>query len=432
MLTVPTTALQQQQQVVPVLERDVYRPHEIEHNKRVVNIHHEAPQVSGTHTNQPISAREWEGQGHSVSGTTATTSSGLTGRRGRSGSNSSSSSDEERYETVEGVRRKKGLGEKLKEKVGLDKKDGHGDPKDAAFNNNQSGTTGYGQSTSTTGYNQGSSTNYNQGSSTTGYNQGSSLSHGTGGVGSSNTEYGADGQRKKGLGEKAKEVVGLDPKDGRDPKDFGYNSNNQSGTGYNQSSSTTGYNQGSSTTGYNQGGSTTGYNQGSSSSYGTGTSNSNTEYGADGQRKKGLAEKAKETVGLDPKDGHGDPKDIGYNNNQSTYNQGSSTTGTGAGYSTGASGGTGSSAYGQQGVGNTGYNQSSSTTGTGLGSSGVGSTGAGYNSGATTGASSGLAVEDDSTETHRKKGFGEKIKEKLGLDPKDGRDPKDGDFNTRG
>jgi hypothetical protein len=43
------------------------------------------------------------------------------------------------------------------------------------------------------------------------------------------TQYGADGQRKKGLGEKAKEVVGLDPKDGRDPKDIGYN----------QSSSTT-------------------------------------------------------------------------------------------------------------------------------------------------------------------------------------------------
>jgi hypothetical protein len=45
----------------------------------------------------------------------------------------------------------------------------------------------------------------------------------------SGTQYGADGQRKKGLGEKAKEAVGLDPKDGRDPKDIGYN----------QSSSTT-------------------------------------------------------------------------------------------------------------------------------------------------------------------------------------------------
>jgi hypothetical protein len=44
------------------------------------------------------------------------------------------------------------------------------------------------------------------------------------GLGSSGatSEYGADGQRKKGLGEKAKEAVGLDPKDGRDPKDIGY------------------------------------------------------------------------------------------------------------------------------------------------------------------------------------------------------------------
>jgi hypothetical protein len=395
---------QQQQQVVPVLERDVYRPHEIEHNKRVVNIHHEAPQLSGTHTNQPISVREWEGQGHSVSGTSATTSSGLTGRRERSGSNSSSS-DEERYETVDGVRRKKGLGEKLKEKVGLDKKDGHGDPKDAAFNNNQSGTTGYGQSSSTTGYSQGSSTNYNQGGSTTGYNQGSSSSY-VAGTGSSNTEYGADGQRKKGLGEKAKEVVGLDPKDGRDPKDIGYNNNNQSTTGYNQSSSTTGY------------------NQGSSSSYGAGTGSSNTEYGADGQRKKGLGEKAKEVVGLDPKDGR-DPKDIGYNNNSSTYNQSAPV----------ASSGSGATSYGQGSSSSTGYGQQQQAGyGGGQGVTGGYNSGAteyGNTSGSTTGASSGLAVENDSTETHRKKGFGEKIKEKLGLDPKDGRDPKDGDFNTR-
>jgi hypothetical protein len=114
----------------------------------------------------------------------------------------------------------------------------------------------------------------------------SSSNYGTSG---STSEYGADGQRKKGLGEKAKETVGLDPKDGRDPKDIGYN----------QSSSTTGY------------------NQGSSSSYGT--TGSTTEYGADGQRKKGLGEKAKEAVGLDPKDGR-DPKDVGYNQSSSSYN----------------------------------------------------------------------------------------------------------------
>jgi hypothetical protein len=326
-------------QVVPVLERDIYRPHEIEHTKRVVNIHHEAPEIIGTKVAKPISVSEWESQsgGYSLRSATATTSSGLTGRRERSGSSSSSSSDEERYETVDGVRRKKGLGEKLMEKVGLDKKDGHGDPKDAAFNNNQSGTTGYGQSSSTTG------TSSSYGSSTSG------------------TQYGADGQRKKGLAEKAKETVGLDPKDGRDPKDIGYN----------QSSSTTGY------------------NQGSSSSYGTTSGvGSTSEYGADGQRKKGLAEKAKETVGLDPKDGR-DPKDIGYNNNnQST----------------------------------TGYNQSSSTTGTGLG--GVGSSGVGSSSSSgVNSTSTGTGYDADS---QRKKGFGEKVKEAVGLDPKDpAKDPKD-------
>jgi hypothetical protein len=44
------------------------------------------------------------------------------------------------------------------------------------------------------------------------------------GSSASTSEYGVDGQRKKGLGEKAKEAVGLDPKDGRDPKDIGSSS----------------------------------------------------------------------------------------------------------------------------------------------------------------------------------------------------------------
>jgi hypothetical protein len=297
---------------VPVLERDIYRPHEIEHNKRVVNIHHEAPELADTRVEQPISVSEWERKsGHSIRSATATTgsSSGLTGRRERSGSSSSSSSsdNEERYETVNGVRRKKGLGEKLKEKIGLDKKDGHGDPKDAAFNNNQS--------SSTTGYNQDSSksgTGYGTGSSTTGtgYNQGSSSSYGTTGT----SEYGADGQRKKGLGEKAKETVGLDPKDGRDPKDIGYNSNSST---YNQSAPTA--SSGSGATGYNtnnQSSTGTGYNQGSSSSYGTtgtGTSSSSDSYGTETHRKKGFGEKVKEAVGLDPKDPAQDPKDGGFN-----------------------------------------------------------------------------------------------------------------------
>jgi hypothetical protein len=55
-------------------------------------------------------------------------------------------------------------------------------------------------------------------SGSSGYNQSSSTATG------STSEYGVDGQRKKGLGEKAKEAVGLDPKDGRDPKDIGNNS----------------------------------------------------------------------------------------------------------------------------------------------------------------------------------------------------------------
>jgi hypothetical protein len=342
---------------VPVLERDIYRPHEIEHTKRVVNIHHEAPEIIGTKVAKPISVSEWESQsGHSIRSATATTgsSSGLTGRKGRSGSSSSSSSDdEERYETVDGVRRKKGLGEKLKEKVGLDKKDGHGDPKDAAFNNNQTTCTGFGT--------------------------GSCSSYGSSATGSS-SQYGADGQRHKGIGEKAEKTVGLDPKDGRDPKDIGYGNNSNNNQSTSTSGTGTGYNTAS---GLNTNQSSSiGYNQGSSSSYGT--TGTGTEYGVDGQRKKGLGEKAKEAVGLDPKDGR-DPKDIGYNNN----NNQSSTTG---------------------------YNTGSSSTSTGLGSSsGVGSSG--VNS---TSTGSGFA------DSQRKKGFGEKVKEVVGLDPKDpARDPKD-------
>jgi hypothetical protein len=59
---------------------------------------------------------------------------------------------------------------------------------------------------------------------------GTSSTSGTTGssYGTDSTQYGADGQRKKGLGEKAKEAVGLD-NNGRDLKDIGYN----------QSSSTT-------------------------------------------------------------------------------------------------------------------------------------------------------------------------------------------------
>jgi hypothetical protein len=329
----------------------------------------------------------------------------------------------EAYHGAEGER-KKGLGEKAKEAVGLDPKDGR-DPKDQ----------GYEQ-----GYNQ-SSTGYNAGTSSYGQSGGlqqQQRRERTGSSSSSSDEEsraarGSEGRtnhRKKGLGEKLKETVGMDPKDGRDPKDIGYGNTNQSGTGYNQ---------GGSTTGYNQGSSTTGYDQGSSSSYGTSTGTSGTQYGADGQRHKGLGEKAKEAVGLDPKDGR-DPKDIGYNQSSSTtgYNQGSSTAGTG--YNTSASGGYGdqsgttgyeqtSTGHGQQGVGSAGYTGQqqgvgSGTTGYEQASSygqqqqgGYGG-GQGVTRGDTYRQDEGLAVGDDERDTHQKKGMKEKIKEKLGLEPK--------------
>lgn len=114
-----------------MLERDIYRPHEIEHTKRVVKIHHEAPELSGTRVNKPISVSEWESKSGSSLRTTGATTE--TSTRTRRGSSSSSSNSDEEVE-VDGVktRRKKGLGEKLKEKVGLDPKDGR-DPKDAGY-----------------------------------------------------------------------------------------------------------------------------------------------------------------------------------------------------------------------------------------------------------------------------------------------------------
>jgi hypothetical protein len=115
-----------------VLERDIYRPHEIEHTKRVVEIHHEAPETIGTKIAAPISVSEWESKSGSslrTTGVSSGTDTGVTGRR-----DSSSSSSDEEIE-VNGVkpRRKKGFGEKLKEAVGLDPKDNQGDLKDTGF-----------------------------------------------------------------------------------------------------------------------------------------------------------------------------------------------------------------------------------------------------------------------------------------------------------
>lgn len=50
------------EQVVPVVERDVYRPHEIEHFRREVHIFHEAPKLVKTEVAKAITLEEWESQ----------------------------------------------------------------------------------------------------------------------------------------------------------------------------------------------------------------------------------------------------------------------------------------------------------------------------------------------------------------------------------
>jgi len=47
-------------QVVPVIQKDIYRPHEIEHVKHEVHVHHDRPQVAGTTVAKPISINEYE------------------------------------------------------------------------------------------------------------------------------------------------------------------------------------------------------------------------------------------------------------------------------------------------------------------------------------------------------------------------------------
>jgi hypothetical protein len=116
-----------------VLERDIYRPHEIEHTKRVVEIHHEAPEIIGSKVAAPISVSEWESKSGSSLRTTGVSSGTGTGVTERRTSSSSSSSDEEVEVNGVKTRRKKGFGEKLKEAVGLDPKDNQGDLKDTGY-----------------------------------------------------------------------------------------------------------------------------------------------------------------------------------------------------------------------------------------------------------------------------------------------------------
>jgi hypothetical protein len=226
--------------VVPVVQRDIYRPHEVEHVKREVHIHHEPPVIVGTKVAEPVSVQEWESKsGHKITGAAAGKEKERAGSS--SSSSSSSSSDEESRRTgvkkvkktkKEKTHRKKGVGEKMKEAVGLDTKDPSKDPKDQAYlaeqqqQQQQAGTTGEQRHKSlgekakeAVGLEpkQGAAAAPAHGSGITIPNrfdqtQGSS----TGGVGF------VESQRKK-IGEKAKEVVGLDLKDpSKDPKDIGY------------------------------------------------------------------------------------------------------------------------------------------------------------------------------------------------------------------
>lgn len=47
-------------QVVPVIEKDIVRPHEIVHEKREVEVYNEKPTFEGTRTAEPISVNEYE------------------------------------------------------------------------------------------------------------------------------------------------------------------------------------------------------------------------------------------------------------------------------------------------------------------------------------------------------------------------------------
>lgn len=80
---------------MPVIERDVYRPHEIEHFKREVHIHHEPPKVVRTEVAEPITLEEWESQQNAG----GYTSQGAVTKQERSGgSQDSSQSSGIRYE----------------------------------------------------------------------------------------------------------------------------------------------------------------------------------------------------------------------------------------------------------------------------------------------------------------------------------------------
>jgi hypothetical protein len=43
-----------------VIEKHIYKPHEVIHEKRVVNIHHHAPELLPTRIAPAITIAEWE------------------------------------------------------------------------------------------------------------------------------------------------------------------------------------------------------------------------------------------------------------------------------------------------------------------------------------------------------------------------------------
>lgn len=48
------------EEIVPVVEREVYRPHEVEHTKKIIELHHEEPKIAGTQVAEPVSIEEWK------------------------------------------------------------------------------------------------------------------------------------------------------------------------------------------------------------------------------------------------------------------------------------------------------------------------------------------------------------------------------------
>jgi len=83
------------EQVQPVVERDIYNPHRVEHHKREIEIIHEAPTVGGTRVLPPVTVAEYErAHGTNLHTVTTNTTERRAVERSSISSSSSSSSDE--------------------------------------------------------------------------------------------------------------------------------------------------------------------------------------------------------------------------------------------------------------------------------------------------------------------------------------------------